>query len=136
LKRPKRRHVTNTLQYSVPDFNLSFGEVRVRHAGECRHSGRFRVRILRGLDSGMHRNDGIGVDFQSTHSEPLGLERRIIQFACRRMNAVMVSMQRIVSGLSGDGTMRCSGNPSNVCTSIEPPRLRYEAIKRSCISSG
>ena len=35
------------------------------------------------LDWGVRRNDGNAVDFQSTNSEPLGFEPRVVQFPIR-----------------------------------------------------
>ena len=44
---------------------------------------RSRSKFKNRLDSGFRRKDGIRVDFQSTNSEPLGLEPRVVQFRAK-----------------------------------------------------
>ncbi|MGH7798017.1 MAG: hypothetical protein ACREQ2_24405 [Candidatus Binatia bacterium] len=60
-------------------FNVSpLGEVKVRHAGERRHPGSFSVQVLKtAWIPASAGTTGLRVNFQSTNSEPLGLELRV-----------------------------------------------------------
>jgi hypothetical protein len=57
------------------------------------------------------------------HDHATGTRILACQAACRRMKALTVLIKRMVSGWLGDGTMRCSGIPSNVRISVAPLRL-------------
>src|SRR5439155_15585678 len=97
-------------------------------AKAARHAAYLGVRLNRLL------HDRIGAIGKIGELLPLLSAERHASPVCRRANSAMRSSARCASGWLA--SMPRSGRPVKVSTSIGPPRARYDATKRSCISCG